>query len=108
MKHQLPNEADRLLAKAVSDAVNKANGKGTLTDNSGKEHLPNFAQFCKTAVDDGHNIVVIKETYQTVIFTIDDWKTEYPKLCKDNKWFYKNTLDAMEMAAKLRKAGLLN
>lgn len=78
--------------------------KGTLTDKSGKEHPKNFIEFCKMATKDGHDIVVIKETYERIWFTLDGWKTDYTKSCKDNKGYYKSTIETLGM---MRKAGLI-
>lgn len=74
--------------------------KGTLTDKSGKEHPKTFISFCEMATNDGHDIVVIKETYEGIWFTIDGWKTEYQKICKDNKGFYKFIIETLEMMRK--------
>lgn len=104
MKYKFPNKMDNIISASVDKAIAKMKAKGTLTDNTGKEHTKNFIDFCGIATNDGHDIVVIKETYERVWFTIDGWKTEYPKACKDNQGFYKSIIETLGM---MRKAGLI-
>lgn len=77
--------------------------KGSLTDKSGKEHTKNFEDFCDLAIKDGHDVVVLKETYENVKFTIDGMKADFPKVCKDVKAFYELIVGNLEMRKKIEK-----
>ncbi len=103
--------SDKQIIEAVDRAIDdlKKRGvgpfkKGSLTDKSGKEHTKNFEDFCQLAVADGHDVVVLKETYEKVWFTIDGMKTDYAKVCKDNKGYYKFVLETLTLWNKLKAA----
>lgn len=111
MAWKLPNPFDRALANAVDREVARLEKegafspkkKGTLVDKTGKWHTDNFNAFCEMAINDGHDIVVLKETYERVWFTIDGEKVDYDKLCKDNKGYYAFTLRTLELNKKLKQ-----
>ena len=111
MKYKLPNANDRAIVSAVEKAVDDLKKRGvgpfkkagTLTDKTGEEHPSTFGDFCAMAIKDGHDIVVTKETYENVKFSIDGMKTDFPKACQDVKTFYEIIVKTLNLWNKMKE-----
>lgn len=104
---------DIALAKAIDEAMARtgliqqkakpvSHRIGWFFNHSGKELTSNFVRFANIAAADGFNVTAVKETYENVYCTLNDFKVQFPKCTKDVKGFYRFIKSNYEMNQKAR------